>query len=127
MTAVVRKFDPLNGRLPPAGRFYLDYTGQVKLILNCQAVEKFGVGIEFRSADLYHSRDPDNDEEQVILELFREAYKGQVMLSYQPQTKITRLAITKFVRQMEIASPFGVRCPLWLSGSTLYLELVKSA
>ena len=126
MTEVIRKFEPLNGHLAPAGRFYLDVTGQVKLFFNCQAIEKFGVGIEFRSADLYHSQDHDLNTESVILELFEKPYKGQAMLTYIPHNTTTKIAVTKFVRQLDIAVPLHTRCPVWASGSMLYLELLAS-
>jgi len=123
MTAVVRKFHPMEGYLPPAGRFYVSSEGQVKLFFNCQAVEKFGVGVEFRSADLFHSRDRDIDEERIILELFRGPYKGQAMLTYIPHNKTTKMAVTKFIRQLEISFKTSIGCPVWASGGMLYLDL----
>lgn len=126
MTAVIRKYEPLNGKLAPAGRFYLDPTGQVKLFFNCQAVEKYGVGVEFRSADLFHSRDHDLDTESIILELFEGPEEGQVMLTYIPHNKTTKVAMTKFMRQLGIAFQQKIRCPVWISGSLLYLELLDS-
>ncbi len=123
MTAEVRRFQPMEGYLPPAGRFYVSAEGQVKLFFNCQAVEKYGVGVRFRSADLFHSRDRELAEERIILELFEGPYKGQAMLTYIPHNKSTKMAITKFVRQLDIAFQASVGCPVWASGGMLYLDL----
>jgi hypothetical protein len=97
--------------------------GQVKLFFNCQAVEKYGVGVVYRSADLFHSRDMEIDEERIILELFKGPYKGQAMLTYIPHNKTTKIAITKFIRQMEISFKVSTGCPIWYSGGMLYLDL----
>jgi len=123
MSAEVRRFQPMEGYLPPAGRFYVSAEGQVKLFFNCQAVERFGVGREFRSADLFHSWDREIEEERIILELFKGPYKGQAMLTYIPHNKSTKIAVTKFVRQMEIAFKAGIGFPVWSSGGMLYLDL----
>lgn len=127
MTAVIRRYEPLEGRLDPAGRFYLDSVGRVSIFFNLQAIEKFGVGVEFRSADLFHSRDRDNGTESIILELYESPYKGQLMLTHMPRNNTTKVCITRFMRQLEIPFQQGTKCPVWVSGSLLYLDLPKSA
>ena len=109
--------------LPPAGRFYVSAEGQVKLFFNYQAVEEFGVGVEYRSADLSHSWDREADEERIILELFTSPYKGQAMFTYDPYNKVTKMAVTNFVRHMDISFKASIGFPVWCSGGMLYLDL----
>jgi len=125
MNATVRKFEPSRGKLPPAGRFYIDPTGQVKLFFNTQAVEKYGLGLYYRSTNLYHVMDHDNDTERILLELFEDPAKGQAMLSYIPHDRATKIAVTRFIRELDISFQPSVRLALWATGNQLYLELAS--
>jgi len=125
MNATVRKFEPMNGKLPPAGRFYIDSVGQVKLFFNLQAVERYEVGIRFRSTDLYHILDHDDGAERILLELFEDPGKGQARLTYIPQNRATKVAVTRFIRELNISFQQKVRFPVWATGNQLYLDLIS--
>lgn len=122
----VRKFNPSRGKLPPAGRFYIDPVGRVMVFFNGQAVERYGIGTEFRSANLSHILNHEDNTARILLELV-EGASGQVMLSYHSPTRVAKAHLTRFLRDMEIAFTQGVKYPVWGSGNQLYLELTSLA
>jgi len=120
----ISKYEPLHGRLPPAGRFYVDPgRGDVRLFFNYQAVERFGVGVRFRSADLYHIRNHDTGAEKILFELFASPSRGQARLTWRGNA--VKVGITGFLGEFEVSFQERHRYPVWVTGHHLYLDLSK--
>ncbi len=122
MGETVRKLQSFVGRVPPAAHFYVREDGVV-LDFSYQTVELFGLGTEYHSADLYHVADHDNETERIMLELFKEAGKGQRRLSFYERNKRTRIYVTELIRQFEVAFKEHLRYPVWATGNNLYVDL----
>jgi len=124
MSKTVRKFEPVKGNLPPAGRLYVNSLGQVRLYFNYRAVCKYGLGTLYRSADLYHILSHENDTESISLDLFESPLRGQVRITHSPANEYAQVCITKFFQEMEVPFQAGRRYPVRISGSSLYMDLV---
>lgn len=123
MGETVRMYEPLQGRLPPGARFGVDTVGRVVLFFTCQAVELFGIGIEYRSADLYHVRDSELDAERIMLDLFEAPDKGQGRLIHFKSRPQAKMHVTSFIRQFEVGFKEHHNYPVWATGSHLYVDL----
>jgi hypothetical protein len=119
-------YEPLVGRLPPMARFNVD-RGHVVLFFTYQTVELFGVGTDYRSANLYHVRDHDLDAERLMLDLFEDPGKGQRRLTFIQGDKRTKVHINEFIKQFEVAFEEHRSYPVWATGSHLYVDLNEPA
>jgi hypothetical protein len=121
-------YEPLVGRLPPSARFSIKHHanqkngGHVLLFFTYQTVELFGVGTDYRSADLYHVRDHDLDAERIMLDLFEDRDKGHRRLTLLKPRR-TQIHVTEFLRQFEVAFEEHRSYPVWATGSHLYVDL----
>lgn len=123
MGETVRMYEPLQGVLPPQARFNV-VQSHVIMSFTLQTVERFGVGTEFRSANLYHIRDTDLNTERIMLELFPEAEKGHRRLTYMKLNKRAKIHITDFLREFEVAFKEHCSYPVWATGPNLYVDLI---
>lgn len=123
MAESVRMYEPLHGRVPPGALFAVRKDGPVFMDFSYQAVELFGLGTEFRSANLYHVRDSELDSERIMLELFPDAKKGQRRLTLCDARRRARIYVTAFIAQFELPFKVHHRYPAWVTGSSLYVDL----
>ncbi len=126
MNRTIRKLSHLKGRLPPAARFNVTKQGRAYLSFNLQTSERFGIGTEYRSANLHHVQDHDNNTENLLLELFTEPEKGRTKLRLFERNLTTKIGITTFLREFDVPFQQGVRYPVWMSGKHLYVDLTPS-
>lgn len=119
----VRMYEPHAGRLPPSARFHVKNNGCVALDFTYQAVERFGLGTEFLSANLYHVMDSDLDAQRIMMELFPEQSQGQRRLTQHILNKRARIHVTKFVEQFEVPFKEHCRYSVWATGNHLYVDL----
>lgn len=127
MGETVRKYEPMQGRVPPSARFTHKSNGAVVLDFTYQAVERFSLGREYRSANLYHVMDSDLDTERIMLELFPERSQGQHVLTEFALNKRARIHVTKFIEQFEVTFMSHCRYPVWAAGNNLYVDLCPSS
>lgn len=123
MAETVRMYEPLTGRVPPSARFTVKPDGVVAIDFTFQAVELFGLGTEYRSADLYHVRDSELDAERILLQLYSERSQGQRRITQYILNKRARIHVTKFIEQFEVAFKEHCRYPVWATGNSLYVDL----
>jgi len=119
----VRKLSSLQGRVPPAARFNVTKQGRAYLFFNLQTAERFGIGTEYRSANLFHVQDHDTHTENLLLELFTDPEKGKTKLSLFRRNMTTKIGITMFLREFDVTFQQGLRYPVWMSGKHLYVDL----
>jgi len=122
----VRKFTTRRGRIPPAARFYITNEGRACLYFNLQAMERFGIGTRYRSANLSHVQNHDTNSESILLELFTDPESGQVKLSFHDGALNTKVGITSFLREFDVTFQQRVSYPIWISGESLYVDLASS-
>lgn len=126
MAETVRMYEPRTGRLPPSARFVVKSNGVVALDFTYQAVERFGLGTEYLSANLYHVMDSDLDTERIMMELFPEQDQGQRRLTQHVLNKRARIHITRFIEQFEVNFMEHCRYPVWATGNSAYVDLCPS-
>lgn len=125
MRQTVRKLSHLQGRLSPAARFNVTKQGRAYLLFNLQTSERFGIGTEYRSADLYHVQDHECSTENLVLELFTNPEKGRTKLSLARANMTIKIGITMFLREFDVTFQQGARYPVWMSGKHLYVDLTS--
>lgn len=119
----VRKFHPRVGRFPPSARFCVDSKGKVATFFNYQTVELFGVGTEFKSADLSHLLDRSTGGEHILFEMFPDPKRGHRRITLLKTKKTVRIYLTEFIRDQEVSFMEHHRYPIVLTGNHLYLDL----
>ncbi|MEE8583758.1 MAG: hypothetical protein V3T83_02795 [Acidobacteriota bacterium] len=95
------RFQETRGTFPPAARFQVKTpkgSQSVKLIFNCQAVDRHGLGTDSRSADLFWSE----ETREIVLELFTSPYRGQRRITHIKSHSCSVISITKFLTAFNI-------------------------
>ncbi len=120
-------FKESRGTFPPAARFQVKTpkgSQSVKLIFNCQAVDRHGLGTIYRSADLYWSEDTN----EIVLELFTSPHRGQRKITHIRSHSCSVISITKFLSAFEIPLSYhrryGVKADR--EGRFLYVDMGDS-
>lgn len=127
---VVRKprlvrFQETRGTFPPAARFQVKTpkgSQSVKLIFNCQAVDRHGLGTNHRSADLFWSEDTN----EIVLELFKSPHRGHRRITHIKSHSCSVISITKFLSAFDIPLSYHRRYGVKGDGDGKYLYVDMS-
>ena len=121
------RFQETRGTFPPAARFQVKTpkgSQSVKLIFNCQAVDRHGLGTTYRSADLFWSE----ETREIVLELFTSPYRGQRRITHIKSHSCSVISITKFLSAFNIPLSYHRRYSVKgdLDGTYLYVDMADS-
>ena len=121
------RFEESRGTFPPAARFQVKTprgSQSVKLIFNCQAVEKHGLGTTYRSTDLFWSQETN----EIVLELFESEHRGQRRITHIRSHSCSVISITKFLSAFEIPLSYHRRYGVKgdIDGNYLYIDMSDS-
>lgn len=121
------RFQETRGTFPPAARFQVKTpkgSQSVKLIFNCQAVDRFGLGTTYRSADLFWS----DETNEIVLQLFTSPHRGQRKITHIHSHSCSVISITKFLSAFEIPLSYHRRYGVKGNddGDYLYVDMSDS-
>ncbi len=119
----IRKFHPRAGRFPPSARFTVYSSGYVRVHFNLETIVRYGVGTEFRSADLFYITDRTTGKGRIMFELFKQHFRGLRVLTHIAKRKCVQVNVTDFLGEFEIAFRLHHRYPLEIYGNNLVLDL----